>query len=208
MIQNGLPLSQIDEEFPSLPFRGNVPDCPIVLCVGRIESGLSGKKNITYFINVIASVKKKHEVLGVICGQGSQQKELMNLVNGLGLSEGVIFTGYLSTRSVWAMMKKAAAFVSLSAYEGCPNAVMEAMACKCPLIISDIPAHREILDEKSAVFVDPTNTSQVASAVLNVLLNKDKSRERARIARLKAQNFSTQKMASRYVEAYKKALQK
>ncbi len=55
--------------------------------------------------------------------------------------------------SVWALMKKASVFVSLSAYEGCPNTVMEAMACGCPIIVSDIPEHREILDEQSALFV-------------------------------------------------------
>ena len=37
-------------------------------------------------------------------------------------------------------------FVSASDSEGLPNAVLEALACGCSVILSDIPQHKEILD--------------------------------------------------------------
>ena len=86
-------------------------------------------------------------MVGILCGEGPQRSELEVMRHKLGLDADVHFTGHLPAASVWALMKKASVFVSLSAYEGCPNTVMEAMACGCPLVLSDIPAHREILDE-------------------------------------------------------------
>ena len=140
---------------------------PIVLCVGRLEA-YKGPKAL---LEALVYVKRQQNVLGVLCGEGSERSKLEKLSCELGLDDSVRFTGYLSAASIWGLMKKASVFVSLSAYEGCPNTVMEAMACGCPLVLSDIPAHREILNEKCAMFVDPSNIQQMGDIILQSLYN-------------------------------------
>jgi glycosyltransferase involved in cell wall biosynthesis len=103
-------------------------------------------------------------------------------------------------------MKKASGFVSLSAYEGCPNTVMEAMACGCSLVLSDIPAHREILDKSCALFVDPLNIQQTADTIVQALCNEDASKGRALIAKQKTQEWSIDKMARSYERVYKELI--
>ena len=156
---------EIDGTAASLPAGLENPEAPIVLYVGRLTSDGSATKNLKAFLETLAYVRQEQSVVGVLCGEGPQRSELEVLRHKLGLDEDVHFTGYLPAASVWALMKKASVFVSLSAYEGCPNTVMEAMACGCPLVLSDIPAHREILDETCALFVDPSNIQQTADVI-------------------------------------------
>ena len=59
-------------------------------------------------------------------------------------SPQVIFTGRLENQELLGLYRAAHAFVSPSVYEGFGLPPLEAMACGCPCLISDIPAHREV----------------------------------------------------------------
>lgn len=202
VISNGLPVHEIDRTAAALPPGLAKPETPIVLYVGRIIQS----KRLKAFLKALARIRQKRKVLGVLCGDGPQRFEIEMLSHKLGLDGGVHFTGQLPTASVWGLMKKSSIFVSLSAYEGCPNTVMEAMACECPLVLSDIPAHRSILDESSALFVDPANIQQIATAIVETLCNKDASTRRALIAKHKSKKWSISEMARNYEKAYKELI--
>ena len=202
IVSNALPIDEIDRTVAALPPGLAKSEAPIVLYVGRMV----GYKIPKAFFEALACVRQKQEVLGILCGQGPHRSELKVLRHNLGLDADVYFTGYLPTSSVWALMKKASVFVSLSAYEGCPNTVMEAMACGCPLVLSDIPAHREILDKKCCLFVDPANIQQTADAILQALSNGDTSKGRASIANQKSQEWSIVEMVRNYERVYKEII--
>ena len=57
---------------------------------------------------------------------------------------GVVMLGHRTPAALAALYANAGAFVLPSSHEGQPIAVIEALAYGCPLILSDIPAHREI----------------------------------------------------------------
>jgi len=202
VVLNGLPIQKIESTPAALPSGLPQPEMPIVLYVGRLVE----LKNLKVFMEVLACVKKQRKVFGVICGEGPQQTELETLRCKLGLEADLYFTGYLPPAAVWALVKKAAIFISLSAYEGCPNAVMEAMACDCPLVIADIPAHHEILDEGCARFVPISNISQVADTIVQALRDPDASMQRAVIAKIKTQKWSIAEMAKNWENVYKEVV--
>ncbi len=207
VIAIGLPVHEIGRTEASLPPGLAKPEAPIVLYVGRLASDVSANKNLKAFLEALAYVRQQENVLGILCGDGPQRAELEVLRHKLELDADVHFTGYLpADSSVWALMKKASVFVSLSAYEGCPNAVMEAMVCGCPLVLSDIPAHREILDENCALFVDTSNVKQTADTIIQVLRNTDTSKDRTLIAKKKAQEWSISEMACNYERVYKELI--
>jgi glycosyltransferase involved in cell wall biosynthesis len=206
VVPNGLSVYEIDRIVAALPPGLAKSDAPNVLYVGRLTSDGSATKNLEAFLEALACVRQKQEVLGILCGEGSQRSELEMLRHNLGLDADVLFTGHLPAASVWALMKKASVFVSLSAYEGCPNTVMEAMACGCPLVLSDIPAHREILDESCALFVDPSNVQQTAEAIAQTLHNEDASKERALIAKQKTRGWSIAEMARNWEKVYQELI--
>jgi glycosyltransferase involved in cell wall biosynthesis len=105
-------------------------------------------------------------------------------------------------------MKSAAVFVSVSYVEGQPNTVMEAMACGCPLVVSDIPMHRDLLDERSALLVDPRDPHAIADAIGACLDDPGAARTRADEARRRAAAFSVSAMAERYERLYRACLEK
>ncbi|HUN55056.1 MAG TPA: glycosyltransferase [Smithella sp.] len=203
IISNGLPVDKIDKTEAAVPPDIMKQEAPIVLYVGRLEEK---QKRPKLFLEALARVKKKKKVFGVLCGEGPLRSELERLTHELGLNDDILFTGHLAATTIWAVMKKSAALVSPSAYEGCPNAVMEAMACGCPLIISDIPSHRDMMDEKCALFVELDNVAQTADAIIKILDGVEDSKTRAAGARQKTLNWSIAEMARNYEKVYKRCL--
>jgi glycosyltransferase involved in cell wall biosynthesis len=199
IVANGLPIDEIDSARAPLPPAVDQPGVPIVMYAGRIIPD----KNIVALVEAFSRVVQELPALLVICGEGPQQPELDCLVREKGLVGRVIFTGFLPTSSVWTLMKKAELFVSLSQYEGCPNTVMEAMANGCPVFLSDIPAHREIADERCAVLVNPDHLDHMAKLLLKALNERDESLARAVTAKKKTQEWSIKMMASKYERIYK-----
>jgi glycosyltransferase involved in cell wall biosynthesis len=56
--------------------------------------------------------------------------------------------GNIPHKEIWTLLRATDAFISLSCYEGLPLAVLEAASFGLPLILSDIPAHRFIINSK------------------------------------------------------------
>ena len=100
-------------------------------------------------------------------------------------------------------MKLADALLSLSLFEGCPNVVQEAMLCRCPLVVSDIPEHREILADNEALLVDPHSPDKVSHAVVSVLSDKTSAAQRAGRACEKASSWTVEHMVGQYEELYR-----
>lgn len=198
VISNALPVHEIDRTVAALPPGLVKSETPIVLYVGRFIPN----KCTNTLLEILAYVRQQQNVLGIFCGDGSEMSNLEVLRHKLGLDEDVHFTGHLQHSQVWALMKKASVFVSLSAYEGCPNTVMEAVASGCPLVLSDIPAHRNILDESCAFFVEPSNIQQTTATIVQALKNSEDSKSRALIAKQKASGWSIAEMASNYEKVY------
>ena len=202
IITNGLPISQIERTKSAQPMELLKLEKPIVLYVGRLASNAGGSKNIVTLLKALAFVNLHQDVIGVICGEGSQRKELELICQELGIGSNVYLTGHLKADSVWGLMKKASVFVSLSAYEGCPNTVMEAVVCCCPLVLSDIQAHHELLDNSMAYFVDPLDIQQIADTIIKLLGNLNDSKDRAFVAKQKTKDWTTNEMACKYINVY------
>lgn len=199
IVQNALPLDEIDHIDMALPSAIKLVELPIVLFVGRLEER---QKRPKLFLEVLECILQKFRVLGILCGEGPAKSELDLFVSNRGLAKDVFFTGYLPSNLVWNLMKRASVLVSLSTWEGCPNTVMEAMACGCPLVISDIPAHREILNDNSALFIDQNDIQQTVDSIVYILSDAKAAKDRTIIAKKKAQAWSITEMAKKYEKIY------
>jgi glycosyltransferase involved in cell wall biosynthesis len=82
----------------------------------------------------------------VFMGDGHLRPLVAQEAEKAGLRERVQLTGMIERDSVFEQFVQSDLFVSASYGEGLPVAVLEAMACQRPVILSDIPPHREIAE--------------------------------------------------------------
>lgn len=197
VIRNGIPLEETDRMSPADPRSyGLSGERPLIVFVGRLDAG----KNIETVLRVLARVTQEAPADALLCGDGILLPLVRERLERDRLADRIVAPGFVTT--VPSVLKRAAVFVSLSRYEGMPNAVMEAAAAGCPVVLSDIPAHREVLDEQSAVFVPSDRVQVAADAVLACLRDPRPARARAARARAQAENWSVEAAARSYAALY------
>ena len=194
VIGNAVPLERIRAAQPA-----ETPD-RTVMFVGR----LSAEKRLSVLLRGFAAANGT--VLGplLLCGEGPERPALEQLVAELGLGERVRFLGFRP--DVWALLQAAAVVVNPSAFEGCPNVVLEAMAAGRPLVVSDIPAHRELLDEQAAWLVDPEDPAALSTALGEALADPAEAARRSAEATRRVEAFTVSRIVEQYEEVYGQVL--
>jgi glycosyltransferase involved in cell wall biosynthesis len=197
VIPNGIPLDEIAGAGPEGADGFGLGGAEkLVLYAGRMDGG----KNVGNLIAALAQIADDIPFHAVLCGDGPLRPSLEQLAGELGIRDRLVFPGYVE--NPWALMKRADVFAFVSRFEGSPCVVMEAMACGCPLVVSDIPSHRELLDERSARFVNPEEPAEIAEAVMSTLSSGEAALARAASARAKVPELSFETMARRYEQLY------
>lgn len=163
-------LRQLCQESPQHPwFQSH--EVPIVLAVGRLEP----QKDFLTLLNAFAIVREARAARLIIFGEGSERPRLEQQVQSLGLSESVALPGY--TPNPFPYMRSADVFVLSSRFEGLPNALIQAMACGCPVVSTDCPSGpSEILSGGQYGHLVPVGDPvALARAILAVLRGEGKS---------------------------------
>jgi len=201
VVPNAVPLAEIDAERSATPEETGIEAGQrVVLFVGR----LCAQKNLDVLVSALRVVLAQPKTVAVFCGEGPLRAAVEQRLTEYGIRDRVRLPGYV--RNIWRWIKRADVFVAPSLFEGQPNAVLEAMACGCPLVVSDIPAHREFLDETTAWLVNPYEADALAEAILDVLSAPAAAIARARKARAWVASLSIPSVARRYAEVYESVL--
>jgi glycosyltransferase involved in cell wall biosynthesis len=99
----------------------------------------------------------------VYMGDGPLRSDLLSQRRAADGAERIEFTGLVPREHVFERLLRADVFVSASRGEGLPVAVLEAMACRRPVILSDIPPHREIAEGVDFIpLIDPDDVAGFA----------------------------------------------
>ncbi len=127
---------------------------------------------------------KIHNAQFLIIGDGQMKKEWMLLANNLGISDMFIFTGKVPYEQVPLYINAsdvcvAPFIVARNAKIGLsPLKMYEYLACGKPVVASNIPGVSDLLDKSGGgIAVTPENSREFADAVINLLQNKDLSKQ-------------------------------
>lgn len=137
-----------------------------LIAVGRLDEG----KQFGMLINVFASLSKRHTNWSLrILGDGPLRPTLQQQISTLGLNGRVELPG--RTTSIGEEFVEADAFVLTSAYEGFPNALLEAMAVGLPCVTFDCPSGpREMSMDGQVALLVPLNDEQALGLALQRLM--------------------------------------
>jgi len=139
---------------------------------------LHPKKGLRYLIAAFKLIVSKYRDRKlIVIGKGEERKMAENLVKKLDLSEYVLFTGYINERTKASYLRNSTAYVLPSLSDSYPISVLEALANKCPVIITENVGEEYILRKvgyPSALIIKPKDIIGLADALLYVIKNEEK----------------------------------
>lgn len=149
-----------------------------------ITKALSPKYGITELINAIKILKSNldKQKLGdlsskirlLIYGDGEQKEEIVRLIRYLNLHETVELKGKLPNVEIPKVLQKLDIFCATSiADESFGVAVVEAMAMELPVVVTDVPGFKELVDNDiTGIIVERGKPEAIAKALEQLILNK------------------------------------
>lgn len=199
LISNGVDLSDIDkssavaDEILAWKSKGNF----VIGYIGQLIS----RKGLDVLIKALARLDSKRWMLAII-GDGESKHELVQLARDSGLDDRVRFFGFRSDRI--SFLKGFDAFVLPSRLEGVPRCLMEAMACRVPVIASDIPGCRDLVKHGQNGMLFTTDNIEALCSTLSMLMSDGGLRERLASNARKTidEQWSASSMAKKYASLY------
>ncbi len=200
-VPNALPLDELDAVRPADPADfGIEPGRPLVVWIGRFEP----QKNVRRSLEVLALLMSRTDASAIVAGRGSMIDEARAFARDAGLDGRMRVSDFIP--DPWSAMRLGDVFLSLSRFEGMPNTVMEAASLGQPIVLSDIPTHREVLAENEAWFVDADDPEAVVDALMTVLEGGAEVEARASAAKARSRAWSVEAAARAYIEIYESVL--
>lgn len=179
-----------------------------ILFVGNVKP----HKNLHRLLSAYESLNKRgiKDYFLVIAGQKEgfitgDREIFMILKDNPLLKEKVIFTGYIKNEDLPAIYNLASLLVFPSLYEGYGLPPLEAMACGCPAVVSNVASLPEVCGD-AAYYVDPYDIENVAEGMGKMLADEKLRLEMIDRGYERARHFSWKKSAGSHIKLFEEAL--
>jgi teichuronic acid biosynthesis glycosyltransferase TuaC len=142
------------------------PKAPIVVYIGRMDV----RKGLRELVEASAKLRAKHPDLQVyMVGEGPDRPQIMQAIEAAGAGNYIHTLPPCRPDDV-ALWMAAANVVTLPSYmEGCPNVVLEALACGRPVVATRVGGIPEIMSDACGRLVPPRDVNALAGGLDAVL---------------------------------------
>jgi glycosyltransferase involved in cell wall biosynthesis len=161
-VYEGIDLPAFDAQV-SAEAAPQLPPGPLYVCL--VGSLIERKRPLVAVQALAAARRRRPELRLVLAGDGPLRREVERLVTLLGLEEAVLRLGNVA--AVPALLSRCQLGLLVSASEGMPNAVMEYMAARLPVVTSSVPGVDELVEHgRTGIIVpDPLAPEAIAEAL-------------------------------------------
>jgi glycosyltransferase involved in cell wall biosynthesis len=196
---NGVNLAMI-KNIDSKVAQGSFKDEEVIIgSVGRLIEQKDYPTLIKAFSYLSNQLNKQLKLL--IIGDGEDRNKLKSLVKKEGLTDMVLFTGVIDRKLVFSFLKDIDVFVMSSLWEGFCNTLVEAMAAEKAIVCSNIPTLVEV-GGNAVLFAEPGNHESFSSKIKKLLIDKELKNKMKRKAAKRAEKFTLEACAKRYMSYY------
>ena len=197
VISNGMDLS----------FFKPVPKTPTDTIIVGMQSRIVPIKDHETLLKALALFHKNYPAIDVllkIAGDGESLPALRLLATELKLDKLVIFTGLLNENELINFMQSLDIYIHASFGETMSTAIMQAMACKLPIIASNVPGINNMIEhDKTGLLVEIQNEAEMAEALYTIITNTEKAKQLKENAYSYAfLNYSNITMFAKYKEVF------
>lgn len=205
VVANGVPLRQVwstEEKGPLRAQHGFAEDAPLLVSIGSIKP----VKGLDILVRAAARVccefpSAMFLILGRVA-DAAYFAEVQALIDELGVRDHFRMPGV--AEDVFPMLRMCDVFCHLSRTEGFSNAVLEAMACGLPCVVSDAGGNPEAVSDGWNGFVVPREDAALAAAkMIELLRSPERAAEMgARGSDLVRRRFTTEGMVQQMTAQY------
>ena len=142
----------------------------------------------------------------LLAGDGPSRLLLETLAKELGVTEMVIFAGFVT--DIDSVYQALDVFLFPSSFEGLGTSLLAAMSYEVPAVAFQCCAFGEIIEnEKSGLLVEQGNVEAISEAVTRLLQDKEFARSIGEAGRARiAEQFSSTRMVEEMTKVYQACL--
>ncbi len=178
----------------------SLPDKPILLYVGRLDP----EKHIEEILQAVAIAVKKIDFCFVVVGKGTSKIPLEKLASQLGITDKVIFTGFVSDEDLPYFYKLSRCFIIASIAELLSLGTLQAMASGLPVISVNAGALSELVKDKmNGYLYKEGDIPAIVKAIENIVTNDEVYSK----MRIKSLEYVQQHDINKTLESFEKIYQ-
>jgi len=175
----------------------------VILFVGRLIKRKGLKYLLKAYSQTNQSFQKQYQIW--LVGDGPEKPSLLKLAQQLNIYQSVNFLGIKTSNELVEVYNQALIFVLPSLNEGMSNALLEAMACGLPVIVTNVGGTQELIKDNG--FVVRRRSIQEIKKALEAYAGNQQLLKRHSFQSIKiARQFSWQKTAGKYLHLYQLCL--
>lgn len=163
---------------------------------------LSKEKGMDVLVEICKKLSDDIDVL--ILGAGPEEEKIKDLAKQ---QKNVHFLGYLPKDKTIPLIRGSDVLIQPSLSEGISSTILEAMACKTPVITTNVGGNKELIEHnKTGFLVEPNSSAQILDLLSIVFSNDSKISSIRNDAFTVAQNYDWNSVGKLYVNLYTKLL--
>jgi glycosyltransferase involved in cell wall biosynthesis len=209
VVPNGVETMRFDllEGQDLIRFRNRyaLPFEKIVFSVGRVVY----EKGLQVLVRALPTIlAQQPEVKVVIAGKGPELEALRSLAWELGVGEKVLLAGFISDENRDRLFKVSDCAIFPSLYEPFGIVALEAMAAKCPVVVSEVGGLKDVVQHaETGITIYPDNIESLAWGILHTLQHPEWSASRVENAyRSVREEYNWDRIARMTADTYRRII--
>jgi glycosyltransferase involved in cell wall biosynthesis len=170
-----------------------------IICSARLIK----RKGQDILINAISKLKEIGIIINVdFVGDGDEKNAYIKLAKKKGVYEQIIFSSYIPRTEMPKKYQNADIFVLPSYNEGMSNALLEAMSCGLPVVVTNVGGTEELVDSSNGFVFNAGDVDELVKILKQLHFNKEKLEELGENSRKKAEQLNWSNIANKYLELF------